>query len=67
MRNDRENVIAIKILDFATRIVEYSELLETHRKYVIARQILRSGTSIGVMYMKLKMLRVKKTLYIKLK
>jgi four helix bundle protein len=28
-------------------IIEYTELLEEHKKYVIARQLLRSGTSIG--------------------
>ncbi len=28
-------------------IIEFSELLESNRKFVIAKQILRSGTSIG--------------------
>lgn len=28
-------------------IIEFSELLEENRKYVIARQLLKSGTSIG--------------------
>ena len=28
-------------------IIQYSELLEDNRKYVIARQLLKSGTSIG--------------------
>ncbi|MCF1423205.1 four helix bundle protein [Mangrovimonas futianensis] len=31
----------------ALEVVAYSECLEEHKKYVIARQILRSGTSIG--------------------
>lgn len=31
---------------FALRIIEYTELLE-HRRFVIAKQLLRSGTSIG--------------------
>jgi len=32
---------------FAVKIVEFTEKLEESRKYVIAKQILRSGTSIG--------------------
>lgn len=28
-------------------IIEYTEILENERKYVIAKQLLRSGTSIG--------------------
>ena len=47
MRNDKENVIVKLTLGFALEIIEYSELLEEKRKYVIARQILKSGTSIG--------------------
>ena len=34
-------------LEFALMIIEFSELLELKRKYVIARQLLRSGASIG--------------------
>ena len=33
--------------EFTLEIIEYSELLEAHKKYVIARQLLKSGTSIG--------------------
>lgn len=47
MRNDKENVIVKLTLEFALEIIEFSELLEEKRKYVIARQILKSGTSIG--------------------
>lgn len=47
MRNDKENVIVKLTLEFALEIIEYSELLEEKRKYVIARQILKFGTSIG--------------------
>ena len=47
MRNDKENLIVKLTLDFALEIIEYSELLEEKRKYVIARQLLKSGTSIG--------------------
>ena len=42
-----ENVIVEKSFRFALKIIEYSELLEEGKKYVIAKQILKSGTSIG--------------------
>ncbi|REJ78763.1 MAG: four helix bundle protein [Acidobacteria bacterium] len=32
---------------FALRIIKLSEHLESQRKYVLARQVLRSGTSVG--------------------
>lgn len=32
---------------FSLNIVKYAELLESQRKYIIARQLLKSGTSIG--------------------
>jgi four helix bundle protein len=44
---EKPNIILEKSLDFALKIIEYSEILEQKRKYVIAKQILRSGTSIG--------------------
>ncbi len=47
MRNDRENVIVNLTLKFALEIIEYSDLLEEKRKFVIARQLLKAGTSIG--------------------
>jgi four helix bundle protein len=47
MRNDKENLIVKLSLDFALEIIEFSELLEEYKKFIIARQILRSGTSIG--------------------
>lgn len=42
-----ENLIVKLTLDFAIDIVEYAELLEVNKKYVIAKQLLKSGTSIG--------------------
>ncbi len=47
MRNDRPNLIVEKTLNFAELIIEFSELLESMRKFVVARQLLKSGTSIG--------------------
>lgn len=42
-----ENIILKKTIEFSLAIIEYADLLETHKKYVIARQLLKSGTSIG--------------------
>jgi four helix bundle protein len=47
MRNDKENVIVDKSFQFAVKIVQYCEELEEKKKFVISRQLLRSGTSIG--------------------
>lgn len=33
--------------DFSLMIIEYCELLESDKRYIIARQLLKSGTSIG--------------------
>ena len=47
MRNDKDNVIVNKTIDFSLVIINYCEALEQNRKYVIARQLLRSASSIG--------------------
>jgi four helix bundle protein len=47
MRNDRSNVIVDLTFKFAISIVKYCEELESKKKYVIAKQLLKSGTSIG--------------------
>lgn len=47
MRNDKDNLIVKLTLDFALDIIEFAEILEEHRKYVISKQILKSGTSFG--------------------
>ena len=44
---ERDNVILKKSFDFALQIIEFSETLEEAKKFVIAKQILKSGTSIG--------------------
>ncbi|WP_378179656.1 four helix bundle protein [Aquimarina sp. SS2-1] len=43
----KDNIILIKSFAFAIKIVEYDEELETLRKFVLANQLLKSGTSIG--------------------
>ena len=42
-----KNIVAEKSLDFGVEIVKFCELLEEKRKYVVAKQLLRSGTSVG--------------------
>jgi four helix bundle protein len=44
---EKENEILKVSFELALMIIEYTEMLEENRKYVIARQLLRSGTSIG--------------------
>jgi four helix bundle protein len=43
----KDNIILKLTFEFAIDIVRYSEKLDENQKYVIAKQILRSGTSIG--------------------
>lgn len=46
--SDNENVIVTKSYAFALRIIKlYRHLLSTKREYVLSKQILRSGASIG--------------------
>lgn len=47
MRNDKENEIVKVSFEFALLIIDFCELLEENKKYVIARQLLKSGTSVG--------------------
>ncbi len=45
---DRENTVKVKSKKFAVRIVNlYKFLCDTKNEYVLSKQILRSGTSIG--------------------
>lgn len=47
MRNDRDNMIVNMTFRYAVEIVEFCELLEEQKKFVIARQLLKSATSVG--------------------
>lgn len=47
MRNDRENIIVDKTILFSVNLIKYCEKLEEGKKFVIARQLLKSGTSVG--------------------
>ncbi len=44
---ERENVVLVKTINFSLDIIKYVELLEEKRKFVIANQLLKAGTSIG--------------------
>lgn len=46
MKN-KDNLIVNLTFDFAIKIIEYCETLESERKFIIANQLLKSGTSIG--------------------
>jgi len=43
----RKNEILELSFQFAFEVIQYCEILEEGRKYVISRQLLKSGTSIG--------------------
>jgi len=44
---NKENVIVILTFKFALEIIKYCESLQENKKFVIANQLLKSGTSIG--------------------
>jgi four helix bundle protein len=44
---DGENLIIKLTFQFALDIIEFTEVLETKRKFVLANQLFKSGTSIG--------------------
>ncbi|MEX1002250.1 MAG: four helix bundle protein [Crocinitomicaceae bacterium] len=47
MQGNKENVVVEKSFRFSLKIITYCEHLEDLRKYVLARQLLKSGTSVG--------------------
>jgi four helix bundle protein len=47
MRDDKKNLIVELSFQFALEIIEYTELLENKRKFNMANQLFRCGTSIG--------------------
>lgn len=42
-----DNLILKLTFEFSLKIIELAELLEESKKYVVAKQVLKSGTSIG--------------------
>jgi len=47
MKNEKENIILTKSFDFALQIIELYKQMKAQNEYVLSRQVLRSGTSIG--------------------
>lgn len=47
MRNDRRNVIVEKTFNFSVRLIEFCDELYRNKNFVIGKQLLKSGTSIG--------------------
>lgn len=45
----RENIIKNKSFAFAVRIVKLYQFLVENKEYVLSKQLLRSGTSVGAM------------------
>ena len=43
----KNNIIVTKTLNFACEIIDLEEKLNDKRKYVLSKQVTRSGTSIG--------------------
>ena len=47
MRNDKENIIVEKTFNLALEIIKLSESLNNNKQYILAKQLFKSGTSIG--------------------
>ncbi len=45
----KRNIIKDKSFEFAIRIVKLSKFLQEKKEYILSKQILRSGTSVGAM------------------
>ena len=43
----KDNILLKETFEFSLMIVRYSELLEINKKFVLSKQIIRCGTSIG--------------------
>jgi four helix bundle protein len=47
LNNIEDNLILKLTLEFSLKVIAYAELLESNKKYNMANQLFRSGTSIG--------------------
>ncbi len=45
----KENIVKLKSFDFAVRIVNLSKFLQKKSEFILSKQILRSGTSVGAL------------------
>ncbi len=44
---EKKNIIVEKVLAFSLEVIRFCEELDKEKKYVVSKQLLRSGTSIG--------------------
>jgi four helix bundle protein len=44
---NKENIILTKSFDFALQIIELYKQMKTQNEYILSKQVLRSGRSIG--------------------
>ena len=65
MINFENNPLITKTVKFSLDIIDYCELLEVKKKYVISKQLLRSGTSISANSFEAQNPYSKKILFIK--
>lgn len=47
MQDGKENIIVDLTFQFAVEILEYAELLDVNKKFVVSRQLARAGLSVG--------------------
>ena len=62
---DKDNVVLNKSFDFALEIIELYKFLKSKNEFVISKQLLRSGTSIGANIEEATQHKLKKTLQLK--
>ena len=63
--NENKTILKDKSFAFALRCVNlYKYLSESKREFVLSKQLLRSGTSVGANIRKLKMPKVQQTIFI---
>lgn len=50
MKPDKKNNLILNLtFTFSTKIIEYTEILDSEKKYVLSKQLFKSGTAIGAM------------------
>lgn len=67
MRDDKPNLIVDLTFQFSIDLIPFVELLESQKKFVLAKQLLASGTSIGANTREAQNAESKKDLFINLR
>jgi len=44
---NKENVIVIKTFHFALKVIEIGKMLQEKKEFILSKQLIRSGTSVG--------------------